>query len=104
MALGMVRLIPFLSEISNIIKGAKSIIIILYEVISERMGKWASLKANMILNCLEVVFWAAVAFLGIQANMKFCVGTNCIVAWAVCGVAGTLRYVLSPREMVSNGD
>ncbi|KAF7590876.1 hypothetical protein BBP40_002290 [Aspergillus hancockii] len=56
--------------------GAKSLVIILYQVISEHVTyfrKWASLKAYTILNALEIVFWVAVAALTIQANIKTCV-------------------------------
>jgi hypothetical protein len=76
------------------VQGAKSLIIITYQILSHKYNKWVSLKAYMILNSLEVVFWAAVAFMMIQVNLKFCMGTNCILSWAVCGVGGTLRYVL----------
>ncbi|KUJ09828.1 uncharacterized protein LY89DRAFT_597421 [Mollisia scopiformis] len=84
--------------------GAKSLIVILYQVLSEHTAmfrKWASLKANMILNCMEIVFWAAVVFLMIQANLKFCVGTNCILSWVVTGVAGTLSTVAAYTAIVS---
>jgi hypothetical protein len=110
MALGIVRpsstlhtsliSIPFLQPklTSFYFKGAKSLIIIAYQLLTEHTQKckrWASLKANMILNSLEVVFWAAVVFMIIQANLKFCVGTSCIVSWVVCVLGGILRYVLN---------
>ncbi|KAJ9132429.1 hypothetical protein NKR23_g11207 [Pleurostoma richardsiae] len=65
---------------------AKSLVIMLYEVLSEHVRafkKWASLKAYVILNGLEIAFWGAVAFMMIQANTKFCVGTNCVLSWIV---------------------
>jgi hypothetical protein len=103
MALGMVsQTLPtrqievVVSNMGKNIQGAKSLIIILYQVVTEhsaKFRKWGSLKANMILNCLEVVFWAAVVFMMIQANLNFCVGTNCILSWAVAGVGGLLRFV-----------
>ncbi|PIB00169.1 hypothetical protein CB0940_02269 [Cercospora beticola] len=43
--------------------GIKSLIIIAYQMLSEhssRFKRWRSLKANMILDCLETVFWLAV--------------------------------------------
>ncbi|KAM0692819.1 hypothetical protein Q7P36_007375 [Cladosporium allicinum] len=43
--------------------GIKSLIVIAYQLLTEhtlRFRKWASTKANAILNCLEVVFWLAV--------------------------------------------
>ncbi|KAI1498345.1 hypothetical protein F5X99DRAFT_412152 [Biscogniauxia marginata] len=71
--------------------GAKSIIIILYQVLSEHVRsfhKWASKKANLILNSLEIVFWAAVAFMAIQSNTtRTCTGTSCFLNWAVVVLA-----------------
>jgi hypothetical protein len=61
---------------------------------SKSCAKWRSLKANMILNCLEVVFWAAVVFMMIQAKLKFCVGASCVLSWVVCVLGGILRYVV----------
>lgn len=45
------------------IQGIKSLIVIAYQMLTEhsdRFRKWASTKANAVLNCLEVVFWLAV--------------------------------------------
>lgn len=66
--------------------GAKSLIIIGYQLLSEHFGpckKWASLKANMILNFIEPIFWGAVVFLIIQANLKNCLGIGCKLSWGV---------------------
>jgi hypothetical protein len=44
-------------------QGIKSLIVIAYQLLTEhtlRFRKWASTKANAILNCLEVVFWLTV--------------------------------------------
>ncbi|KAF8859319.1 hypothetical protein BDZ45DRAFT_742561 [Acephala macrosclerotiorum] len=84
--------------------GAKSLIIILYQVITEhssKFRKWHSLKACMILNSLEVVFWAAVVFLMIQSNLNSCVGANCTISWVVCAVAGVLSTVAARTAVVS---
>lgn len=65
-------------------------IIIMYQILTThvtRFRRWQSLKAYAILNGLEVVFWAAVVFLVIQANIQVCVGTGCYLSWAVVGVA-----------------
>ncbi|KAF2757396.1 hypothetical protein EJ05DRAFT_388571 [Pseudovirgaria hyperparasitica] len=70
--------------------GAKSLIILQYQLLTEhvaRLRKWRSLKAFTILNSLEIVFWAAVVFLIIQANIKICVGTGCILSWIVMAIA-----------------
>jgi hypothetical protein len=77
-------------------KGAKSLIIILYQVLTEHVAylrKWASLKAYTILNVLEIVFWAAVVVLIIQANVNICVAPGCTLGWIVAVIGINLRYV-----------
>ncbi|PLB43220.1 hypothetical protein P170DRAFT_481166 [Aspergillus steynii IBT 23096] len=81
--------------------GAKSLVIIAYQLLTEhvdRLRRWASFKAFTILNALEIVFWAAVAFLNIQVNVKTCVAPGCEMGWAVMVVAlvwiGGLCYCL----------
>ncbi|KAJ5295818.1 hypothetical protein N7508_010639 [Penicillium antarcticum] len=74
--------------------GAKSLVIILYQLLTEhvsRFRRWASLKANLILNSLEIVFWAAVVFLVLQANLQVCVGTSCALGWVVIVLSGNMR-------------
>ncbi|KAJ4108697.1 hypothetical protein NW768_012174 [Fusarium equiseti] len=73
--------------------GAKSLIIISYEILSEhvsRLRRWRSLKAYFILNAMEVVFWAAVAFMMIRGNSSVCIGTSCVLGWVVFALAGIL--------------
>ncbi|KAE8340556.1 hypothetical protein BDV24DRAFT_164288 [Aspergillus arachidicola] len=75
--------------------GAKSLVIILYQLLTEHvtaLRKWASLKAYTILNALEVIFWAAVAVLTIQANVQMCVAPGCILGWGVAITGINLRY------------
>ncbi|QIW98134.1 hypothetical protein AMS68_003652 [Peltaster fructicola] len=70
--------------------GAKSIIIISYQLLTEhvrRLQRWASLKAFVILNGLEIVFWAAVVFLVIQGNIQACIEVGCILSWIVVGLS-----------------
>lgn len=70
--------------------GAKSLVIIGYQILTEHVRyfhQWASLKANAILNALENVFWGAVVFLVLQANLKRCVGVGCTLSWIVVGVS-----------------
>ncbi|KAM0338060.1 hypothetical protein ACHAPU_011452 [Fusarium lateritium] len=76
--------------------GAKSLIIISYEMLSEhvsRFRRWSSLKAYFILNALEVVFWAAVAFLTVRGNTNVCIGTSCALGWVVFVLAGILSLI-----------
>ena len=75
-------------------QGMKSQAIILYQILTghvNRFRKWASLKANTILNGLEIVFWAAVVFLIVQANISRCVGVGCGLSWAVVVLSVMLR-------------
>ncbi|KAI8662161.1 hypothetical protein NCS56_01019600 [Fusarium sp. Ph1] len=70
--------------------GAKSIVIITYQLLTEhvdRLKRWGSLKAYWILNAMEIVFWAAVAFMMIQGNQRICIGTSCAIGWVVCVLA-----------------
>ncbi|KAF5011842.1 hypothetical protein FDECE_2074 [Fusarium decemcellulare] len=76
---------------------AKSLVILLYEILTEHvrsLKRYGSLKAYAILNALEIVFWGAVVFLMIQANIKYCVGTNCALSWVVV-VLGIILNMLA---------
>lgn len=57
-----------------------------------RFRKWRSLKAYAILNGLEVVFWGAVVFLVIQANIQVCVGIGCTLSWIAVAVSIIITY------------
>ncbi|OAA71825.1 hypothetical protein LEL_09060 [Akanthomyces lecanii RCEF 1005] len=84
--------------------GAKSLVIILYQVCAEhvaRLRKCHSYKANLILNSLEIVFWAAVAFLTMQANLKSCSGIGCGVGWAIFVMAIFQSMLASYAAMIS---
>ena len=73
-------------------------VIIFYQIMTEhfaRFHKWRSLKAYAILNALEVIFWAAVVFLVIQANIQVCIGIGCTLSWISAGVSIVITYVLS---------
>ena len=64
----------------------KSLMILAYQLLTEhneRFKKWASLKANMILNMIEVLFWAVLMGLVFQANARICVGGSCAVTWII---------------------
>ncbi|KAI5363745.1 hypothetical protein Slin14017_G057090 [Septoria linicola] len=76
--------------------GAKSLILIGYELLSEhvrKFHKWRSYKAYTIINLLEIVFWGAVIFLLIQANIKICNGIGCTLSWIVMGIAILLNQL-----------
>ncbi|KAK7181166.1 hypothetical protein DPSP01_010622 [Paraphaeosphaeria sporulosa] len=78
--------------------GGKSLILLMYQLLSEYsrpFQRWHSFKANAIINCLEVVFWGAVAFLVMQANLKRCSGISCYLSWGVVGLAIVLNISMS---------
>ena len=60
----------------------------------QKLKRWHSYKANMIISCLEIVFWGAVAFLVFQGNLKKCVGVTCYLSWVVVGIAVVIKCVL----------
>jgi hypothetical protein len=71
---------------------------IAYQISTEHvqaLRRWQSYKAYWILNALEVVFWAAVTFLVMQANLARCVGLGCKLSWVVMGLSVVLRYAWS---------
>ena len=75
-------------------QGAKSLLFIAYQLVTEhvqRFRRYRSLKAYWILNSLEIVFWAAVCFLVIQANVARCEGVGCTLSWVVVAIAIVLR-------------
>ncbi|KAF6815025.1 hypothetical protein CPLU01_14239 [Colletotrichum plurivorum] len=91
MALGMLTK-PFEQQ------AAKSFVIILYQVLTEHVAslkRWASLKANLILNAMEIVFWAAVVYMSIQSQtQQVCVGVSCTLGWVVV-VLGVLLSMIA---------
>ncbi|CAI6099278.1 unnamed protein product [Clonostachys chloroleuca] len=82
------------TDMMAIAMGAKSLVVIAYQLLSEHLAQWkrfASLKANLILNALEIVFWAAVAFMAIQSNTRSCKGASCGLGWGVLVIAILIR-------------
>ncbi|RDW60591.1 hypothetical protein BP6252_11974 [Coleophoma cylindrospora] len=84
--------------------GAKSLMFILYQMLTKHVAafrRWKSAKANAILNIIDIVSWAAVAYLGIQSNMKRCVGTSCLLSWIVVILAIILSIISIPTAYIS---
>jgi hypothetical protein len=63
------------------------LVLIGYQIFAERTGKLYSVKANIIINVLEVVFWAAVSGMSVQGSFRFCTGsslaTHCYIGWGI---------------------
>ncbi|THY11789.1 hypothetical protein D6D02_05552 [Aureobasidium pullulans] len=71
------------SDTMAIAMGAKTIVVISYQLLTTHVSslrRWRSLKAYLILNSLEVVFWLAVVFLTAQGMSRFCQGGYCGVS------------------------
>jgi hypothetical protein len=67
-------------------QGVKSIIFIGYQLLAEhttRFARWKSLKANAILNCIEIVFWLAAIVLIFMGITTSCFGSSCAVNWII---------------------
>jgi uncharacterized protein YebE (UPF0316 family) len=57
----------------------------------QKFKRWHSYRANVIISCLEVVFWGAVAFLVLQSNLSRCEGVTCYLSWFVVGIAVVIK-------------
>ncbi|KAK3305593.1 uncharacterized protein B0T15DRAFT_567482 [Chaetomium strumarium] len=80
------NLAPFVTrpDIMGIVYSIKSIIIVAYQLLTEhtrRFARWKSVKANLILNCIEPIFWLTLIALKFMGISKFCSGSSCAVAW-----------------------
>lgn len=77
-------------------QGAKTIVVISYQLLTTHVSslrRWRSLKAYLILNSLEVVFWLAVVFLTAQGMSRFCQGGYCGVSVVMVILAVIVAYV-----------
>ncbi|CAG8955225.1 hypothetical protein HYFRA_00007242 [Hymenoscyphus fraxineus] len=69
---------------------AKGLVIMAYMIYTEKcqnLKKWSSIKANFILSCTEVVFWAAGAIIPFM-NVSNCIpGLGCYLVYIMIGLA-----------------
>lgn len=63
-----------------------------------RFRKWASLKANAILNTMEIAFWFVVVIITFITNTQRCSGMSCVISWVVGLLAAILTYVSLPLK------
>ncbi|KAH6688971.1 hypothetical protein F5X68DRAFT_76128 [Plectosphaerella plurivora] len=92
------NLAPFFGrgDIMVIAMGAKSILFIVYQILTERSArfqKWASLKANLILNTIEIPFWLVVIILKFSSINTFCSGTSCGIS-IVIGLMAIIIFIV----------
>lgn len=65
-------------------QGLKSIIFILFQILTEhtlKFQKWANKKTNIILNCIDIPFWAVMMGLLLSTSANICVSRSCAVGW-----------------------
>jgi len=70
----------------------------------QKLKRWYSYKANVIISCLEIVFWGAVAFLVFQGNLSKCEGVTCYLSWAVVGIAVVIKWVPQLSDWIRSGN
>ncbi|KAF2630796.1 hypothetical protein BU25DRAFT_483602 [Macroventuria anomochaeta] len=97
-ALGMASTTPnrSVSQETNNAQGDKSLILLTYMLAAEHVQnfkRWHSYKTNVVISCLEIVVWGAVAFLVFQGNLKTCVGVTCYLSWVVVGIAVVINHL-----------
>lgn len=77
-------------QIPNHPQSVKTLAIVSYQLLSEhtqRFAKWRSLKANLVLNCIEPVFWLTLVILKFMGTAAFCSEGSCAVSWLIALVA-----------------
>lgn len=75
----------------------KSAVFLLYQYLTthvQRFSKWASLKANFLLDTLDCLLWFT-AFIVMCMGGGRCVGSSCALLGVAATVALALWYVLS---------
>jgi hypothetical protein len=86
-----------MADISLTVQGIKSLVFYAYMISTEKIEKlrrWYSLKAIMILNCIEVVFWIALIAINCM-SVKACSGAGCTVSGLTIMLGFLLAYVVS---------
>jgi hypothetical protein len=69
----------------------------------ERLRRWYSLKAIMILNCIEFVFW--IALIAINCiSVKVCSGLGCTLSGLTIALGFLLAYVMYLPSGVAGTD
>ncbi|PVH86464.1 hypothetical protein DL98DRAFT_305403 [Cadophora sp. DSE1049] len=85
----------------------KSVLVITYQLLSEhhyKFQKWASFKANAILNCLEFVFWFAAFIMMCMGNGAGCSGGSCALSPILAVLGLVLCFIGALAAFVSVKD
>ncbi|RYC88355.1 hypothetical protein BFJ63_vAg8753 [Fusarium oxysporum f. sp. narcissi] len=84
------------SDIMAITMSLKSYAFLAYEHLTQKADKFkrfGSLKANAILNTMDIVFWAVVMGLAFNMATRVCIGANCAIGILVGLVALVVTVV-----------
>ncbi|KAI7759220.1 hypothetical protein LZL87_008597 [Fusarium oxysporum] len=84
------------SDIMAITMSLKSYAFLAYEHVTQKVDKFkrfGSLKANAILNTMDIVFWAVVMGLAFNMATQVCIGANCAIGILVVLVALVVAFV-----------
>ncbi|KAI4591841.1 hypothetical protein KJ359_012160 [Pestalotiopsis sp. 9143b] len=76
--------------------GAKSLAFIAYQFLTQHVNslkRWGSLKANSILNFMDIIFWAAVVYLMAQSDARSCPVATCTLSKLVLALGVILSVV-----------
>lgn len=95
--LGGAKRTPMASRV-GLSLGAKGLMFLSYQLLTENaraFKRFASTKANLILNCIESVGWPAAVGVTIYGIMQFCIGVSCTLSYVMIVLAVFLSYVFS---------
>ncbi|KAI1047810.1 hypothetical protein LB505_012843 [Fusarium chuoi] len=84
------------SDIMAITMSLKTYAFLAYEYLTQKVDKFkrfGSLKANAILNTMDIVFWAVVMGLAFSMATRVCIGANCAIGILVGLVALVVTIV-----------
>ncbi|KAF5579702.1 hypothetical protein FPANT_9553 [Fusarium pseudoanthophilum] len=84
------------SDIMAITMSLKTYAFLAYEYLTQKVDKFkkfGSLKANAVLNTMDIVFWAVVMGLAFNMATQVCIGANCAIGILVGLVALVVMLV-----------
>ncbi|KAF5983778.1 hypothetical protein FCOIX_2994 [Fusarium coicis] len=84
------------SDIMAITMSLKTYAFLAYEYLTQKVDKFkrfGSLKANAILNTMDIIFWAVVMGLAFNMAAQVCIGANCAISILVGLVALVVTLV-----------
>ena len=77
-------------------QAGKGLLFLTYQVLTENVRvckRFASTKANKILNIIETLAWPAACGVTVYGIMQFCIGISCTLSWVMVPLTAILAYV-----------